>query len=1096
MSDRTNTDGYRFVLNYEEVADDDRFVDKTHEHVANALYHLIADTPRGLTIGLEGGWGAGKSTVVALLRRRLVPLHLQGGTRFFLFDAWAHDGDPLRRVFLESLIDALDPEAADDNLQSIKEEVSGRLKVVESETTSGASKLGKLVAFSGLFIPFGAGLIAASDLSRLAMPFTAAAGAINWSLLVGIIFALSPLAVLMYWAFRGERNPESQKISWDIFESESTETQTQNISDDSERTSIEFERYFQKIISYICDEAREDRAERLCIVVDNLDRLDAKSARSIWSTLQTYFQHRSIERSQRNEVLDKIWFIVPYDPTGLSRIWVETTESPPSVANSFMEKNFQLTLEVPYPILSSWDDFTEGSIEGSLTGWPEEARVQVLSEFRKHVSRWKVSPTPRKILRWINQVGLLGERWGGCVSVESIVTYALLRLELNANEVRDYLLRGNAYADRHSVPIIANENTRSEIAGLLFGVSKEKGIEVLLSQPVLEAYRYGNIDELQQLASTHVRAFPIVWHAVGAQRQISHELDAEMRFAMTRALYGVLQQSSIDIGDDIRQMEEALLHPDANWDINKLDYAAHIRLLRELKGEGTDFEEKTCSFVRKLTNTYVSGEKWSEKGVKHLNNLFEELKDWSNPIPDQFYKALDHERWVNWLQLQTRANIQIHGILPREGLVKEMASLLSESQPELEADVVNTLNQTVPYQTPTEDWGEVADKLSAWFVLPNRAIGKEDVYRLALSIGPLCTEEKRGILLDGIRNEAFWARASREKLPDTPSLTVLAALAWGDELLSSSITTDNIKRIWSQEELLDSETSRIYQAFVTWEDEPSLWQMAAADRGLLARSIIDRHDASTELFTFEAAVIALNCRDWPEEDAVKLYVQRLCKQGTVEVALPTLTRDALNYDCLIARLTEYGDNKTKDQCKAILDKLDTSAWSCVLEGNSDLLKAVILQPTKPSYHFSEAFKAYYQDVIAGKAADEWIRAHFDQLLEKVKDGERVMRDLLREFIGSENDTLLSNDYDSLRETWSNQLKYVEPDALITRLTLWLEGKVLDRISWVTDVNGLDLTTTSSEGLVSRCNEFLQEDTHSDDDENVVLSLLRNLGEES
>ena len=456
-----------------------------------------------------------------------------------------------------------------------------------------------------------------------------------------------------------------------------------------------------------------------------------------------------------------------------------------------------------------------------------------------------------------------------------------------------------------------------------------------------------------------------------------------------------------------------------------------------------------------------------------MNLLIEELKDWKNPIDDQFYKALDHERWVNWLQLQTSANIQIHCILPRKGLVKEMASLLSESQPELEADVVNTLNQTVPFQTPTEDWGEVADKLSAWFVQPNRAIGKEDVYRLALSIGPLCNEEKREILLDGIRSEAFWARASREKLPDTPSLSVLAALAWGDELLSSSIPADNIKRFWSQEELLDSETSRIYQAFVTWEDEPRLWQMAAADRGLLARSIIEKHDASTQLFTSEAAVIALNCRDWPQEDAVQLYVQRLCKQGTVEVVLPTLTKDALNYDCLIARLTEYGDNETKDRCMAILDKLDTSAWSCAFEDNSDLLTAVILQPTKPSYHFSEAFKAYYQNVIAGKPADEWIRGHFDQLLEKVKDSERVMRDLLREFIGSESDALLSNDYELLREAWSDQLMYVEPDALIARLTLWLEGKVLDRIRWITDANRLDLTTTSSEGLVSRCNEFLQ-----------------------
>ena len=39
----------------------------SHEPVANAICDLLETEPGGRTIGLEGGWGSGKSTVAKLL---------------------------------------------------------------------------------------------------------------------------------------------------------------------------------------------------------------------------------------------------------------------------------------------------------------------------------------------------------------------------------------------------------------------------------------------------------------------------------------------------------------------------------------------------------------------------------------------------------------------------------------------------------------------------------------------------------------------------------------------------------------------------------------------------------------------------------------------------------------------------------------------------------------------------------------------------------------------------------------------------------------------------------------------------------------------
>ena len=74
-----------------------------HERVADAIADLISspDGRQVKMIGLEGGWGMGKSTVINFLKYKFPD---DGMTSFHVFDTWSHEGDPLRRTFLESCI--------------------------------------------------------------------------------------------------------------------------------------------------------------------------------------------------------------------------------------------------------------------------------------------------------------------------------------------------------------------------------------------------------------------------------------------------------------------------------------------------------------------------------------------------------------------------------------------------------------------------------------------------------------------------------------------------------------------------------------------------------------------------------------------------------------------------------------------------------------------------------------------------------------------------------------------------------------------------------------------------------------------------------
>ncbi|MFS8533229.1 P-loop NTPase fold protein, partial [Sphaerobacter thermophilus] len=81
----------------DQPSDKDAF--GAHREIAAAIAQMISTENGGVTIGLEGTWGSGKSTVVKLLTEHLN----QRQCCVFSYDSWAHEGDPLRRSFLESL---------------------------------------------------------------------------------------------------------------------------------------------------------------------------------------------------------------------------------------------------------------------------------------------------------------------------------------------------------------------------------------------------------------------------------------------------------------------------------------------------------------------------------------------------------------------------------------------------------------------------------------------------------------------------------------------------------------------------------------------------------------------------------------------------------------------------------------------------------------------------------------------------------------------------------------------------------------------------------------------------------------------------------
>ena len=122
--------------------------------IAFAIADLIDSAEAGgKVVGLEGGWGTGKSTVVNLLQQRLHERDAKYSV--ITFDAWAHESDPLRRTYLETLIRHLqgrkwvDRDAWDKML----ERMANRRREESTKIVPKPTSLGVLLAISLVPVP-------------------------------------------------------------------------------------------------------------------------------------------------------------------------------------------------------------------------------------------------------------------------------------------------------------------------------------------------------------------------------------------------------------------------------------------------------------------------------------------------------------------------------------------------------------------------------------------------------------------------------------------------------------------------------------------------------------------------------------------------------------------------------------------------------------------------------------------------------------------------------------------------------------------------------------------------------------------------------
>lgn len=453
----------------------------SHDRVAKGIAGLIINGDGGKTIGIEGQWGSGKSTIVRFLKHQFAS---DENVLVVIFDAWAHEGDPLRRSFLEQLIiQLIDAKwVPKEKWLQLIEKLAKRKIDTHSKISRGVTSTGKIIAFAAALVPVGAIMI----------DFDEAWSRAN---LIGSIFVSAPVIVFsIIGAVNIVRNWFEMK-SLHFLESDSDEEIYSSVSQDPDPTSIEFHKNFEDLVE---DALRGNESRKLVLVIDNLDRIHDSGARTIWSTLRVFLEGPTM---MPGRLLSRTWVVVPYDRSALKPSGQDKLPG----FDSFKDKVIQSTFYAPSPVLSDWQSFLVAKLNEAFPNSSDEFQEQFHRLYRLyaiHHSTHERMVTPRDLILYVNEIGSLYCQWQDKLPLPEIAYYVILRRE--ECDITNELIKGTI-PRKNSAPLLG-EHPIQDLAAAHYNVDQKKASQFLLRDSIAAFLEKGTASELRDLLNTHNEA--------------------------------------------------------------------------------------------------------------------------------------------------------------------------------------------------------------------------------------------------------------------------------------------------------------------------------------------------------------------------------------------------------------------------------------------------------------------------------------------------------------------------------------------------------------------------------------------------------------
>ena len=356
------------------------FEGKSHDSVAQNIAKIITNNEANI-IGIDGGWGSGKSNMVDLIKKKLDP----DKYHFFIYDAWGHQEDLQRRSILEELTDRLTNGDKKDKKAKVVldnkkwgSKLKGLLSRRREVETKTIPKLGFGIILTVLAIVTTPILdIISSNIESVFWKTLIVCIPLGLLLLLMAILLIKNLCKRkgVVWAIRS-----SMSETFNIYTDRQREDTTYETISEEEPSSHKFRDWMHEIDRDLVDNV-------IVVVFDNMDRLPSQKVQDLWASIHTFFA---------DENYQNIKVIIPFDRGHIITAFKNEDDDNFCFGGDFINKTFDAVYRVSPPIMSDWKSYFANRWEEAF-GTELDNKVTQIYDLLSDVI------TPREIIAFINE---------------------------------------------------------------------------------------------------------------------------------------------------------------------------------------------------------------------------------------------------------------------------------------------------------------------------------------------------------------------------------------------------------------------------------------------------------------------------------------------------------------------------------------------------------------------------------------------------------------------------------------------------------------------------------------------------------------------
>jgi hypothetical protein len=571
----------------------DLFEGKSHEKIAKNIADIIKNGTAEV-VGIDGGWGAGKSNMVNLIETELD----KGKFHFFIYDAWGHQTDFQRRSILENLTSYLVDEAKiiDKKKWNAKLlQLLSRKRSVGSKIVKELSAISKIGAILALSMPV---LVLLSNYIGQNM------GKIfYWAGI--LILSLVILYVLQVKNMKKYGQPTSfLNVISELFLSyqDYTNDKQDNIEQsmkyetiyDEEPSSRDFKNWMKEINDDI-------KGHTLVIVFDNMDRLPKDKVQELWAAIHTFFSE---------EKYSNIRVIVPFDRAHIKSafksedILINPTKKTKDFdnnydvacyGNDFINKTFDAVYRVSPPVMSDWKAYFANRWEEAF-GTKSDNRVTQIYDLLSDTI------TPREIIAFINEFVSIKQISYESIPNEYIALFIKGKDKLSANPKEEIL--NPTYLGAMDFMYKNDPDLPKYMSALYYQLPVDKALDIVYTDNLKRALDIGDEEQIKSIQRKPQLFFLVLENAITKVTNISNAVkvlnvclpkdNSQQEQMIWDCLYDNIKQQPIN--DSLQEYQRILLNRISekdeylqtivsalydNPEIDVLGYYDSIRLLSE-----------------------------------------------------------------------------------------------------------------------------------------------------------------------------------------------------------------------------------------------------------------------------------------------------------------------------------------------------------------------------------------------------------------------------------------------------------------------------------------------------------------------------------